>query len=925
MNYRTITVIAVSIVVIMLIFPAANIIYPDHTIQKVPLEHEKNIKEKLFLNESNYNFNNYNKTYFDPTGNKTTVIEGYVYNHSANKTIDNKNLYVIMGNYYSIANINSTGFYKVDVLLSGNGTFYFKVPDYNGIYKKISLNGNNYYYNLSLSPEEKYKFYGYTLLNNKSESDVNLLFSGIFNTLNATSNSNGYFELYLYNQTYNISAHNYNLKSITDPENIKINGSNLNENIMVYQTNKPVYKISGYVYNDNGTLLKNVTITDTYGTVYTNNSGYYVINASYGNNIINFYESGYSSINKTVNVINNRTLNVTLPDINPFSGPNKGYGGLNSGYGNSTAQKHVNSSKVNYSNKTSIILMGNINTTYNTFVSYNYIHFIINVSNTYFYDNVTTNYSGTYIIPLNYTGYYHIIVYSPLYHIKIINVSALNKINYKNFTLTPLNKFIYNINGYVNNKDNNLGINGTIIIENSKPSILIEYKYNKTYNITLPSGYYKILYYSSGFYTNTKIITNLSKNTTINENLTPVNSIGNNINIYSSKNNINKSNITDYIPYISNKNINNNLTINQLNGTKNITITLDFGKNVADQKFMLLIKENGVIYYYLNKTNNYGYSTIKLYYTGNYTISGYFLNYTITQKNYSLYENGTIHPNITNNPEYNYNLTVKSYYAINNTYSVPYENIKAYGGIFNIYYNNASSNKNGTYFNYLLPYGIYNITYNNIHYTNSSFNISISNLNGKSLDKVYAYIIDLNVKSNVSYNYTLTYNGGIYNNITNNTYLTSYGINNIKIYKNNIELYNYNITLNKANPSYYVNATINSNLNNTSYKHSDINSGKYNYTYSLNFNNTVYIYKITIPHNVVEYLNKYNYTIYDNGVEIENGTRSGQYINITNGISAKGNITIDIYGYMNGTVNSTTTSAVIYNYNVNIKSNNLNE
>jgi len=924
MNYKAITAIAVSIVVIMLIFPAANIIYPYHTIQKVPLEHEKDIKEKLFLNESKYNFNNYNKTYFNPTGNKTTVIEGYVYNYSANKTINDKNLYVIMGNSYSIANINSTGFYKVNVLLSGNGAFYFKVPDYNGIYKKISLDGNNYYYNLSLTPEEKYKFYGYTLLNNKIESNINLLFSGIFNKFTATSNSNGYLELYLYNQTYNISAHKYNLKSITNPENIEINGSNLNENISVYQTNKPVYKVSGYVNNDNKTLLKNVTVTDAYGTVYTNNSGYYVINASYGDNAINFYKSGYSSINKTVNVINNETVNVTLPDINPFSGPDKGYGGLNSGYGNNADQKHVNSSKVNYYNKTSIIITGNINTTHNIFVSYSYIHFIINVNNTYFYDNLTTNYNGIYIIPLDYTGYYNIVVYSPLYHTKIINVSALNKINYKNFTLKPLNKFMYNINGSVGNRDNSLSINGTIIIENSRPSILVEYRYNKTYNITLPAGYYKILYYSSGFYADTTTITNLSRNTTINENLTPVNSIGNNINIYSSKNNINKGNITDYIPYISNKNINNNLTINQLNGTENITITLNFGKNVADQKFMLLVKENGIIYDYLNKTNNYGHSKIKLYYTGNYIISGYFLNYTMAQKSYLLYKNGSIHPNITENKEYNYNLTVKSYYAINNSYSVLYKGIKGYAGIFNIYYNNASSNKNGTYFNYLLPYGIYSITYNNIHYTNLSFNINIPS-SGSSTHYVYAYIIDLNVNSSVSYNYILTYNYGIYISTTNYTYLTSYGINNIRIYKNNIELYNYNINLNKTNHSYYVNVTINNNSNNTSYESYNGYTSKYNYTYSLNFNKTVYIYKITIPYNVSEYLNVYNYTIYDNGVEIKNGTSSRQYINITSGISAKGNITIYIYGHKSGIINDTSTNAVIYNYSVNIKSSNLNE
>ncbi len=921
MNYKTLAALGISIIVIILVFPAANIIYP-HNVSQKPIDlHQKNLDEKLFKNQSEEKFN-YSKTYFNPTGNKTTTIEGYVISSSNNTAISNKSLYAIMGNYYTIADTNSTGFYKIEALLLGNGTIYLKVPDYNGIYKKISLNGNNICYNLSLNPEKKYKFSGYTLLNGNRSPGINLIFSGIFNNANATSNSNGYFSIGLYNQTYNISADNYNLNHNTEPVAITINGKDLNQNITVYRSMKPVYKISGYVYNNNGSPLKNAIVSNIYGTVHTNNSGYYSINASYGGNTIYFYKTGYNGIAKTVNIINNITLNVTLPNATPFAGSNKGYGGAGSGYGNGTSQKHINSSDVNYSNKTSLIITGNINTTNNTSVSYQYIYFIINVNNTYFYDNTTTNYSGAYTISLNYNGDYHIAVYSLFYHIKLINVSAFNKINYKNITLIP--KHTYNVNGTVKNGYNRLGINGTVIIENSKPVILIKYNYNSIYNISLPEGYYRIIYKSPGF-NNLTYNMNLTNNITINENLIPVNSIGKNINIYSNKDNISTANITKDIPYINSTNINNNLTFNMLNGTKNISITLDFGKNVLDQKFMLLIKENGVIYNYTGITNNSGYSKIDLYYTGIYSISGYFLNYTVVQKNYLLNNSMSISTTLDKNIEHNYNITIRSDYPVSGSYSVPYKNIKGYGGIFSVYYNSVTSNNYGTYFNYLLPGGVYNISYNNIHYVNSSFNIKVSGNNNKYTDNVYAYIIKIGVTTNTSYKYILTYNDGNYTDTTNNTYLTSYGINNLKIYKNGNELYDYNITLTKTYPAYYINVTLNNNLNNTVYNVSHIHNSNYNYTYSLNINNTVHIYSIKIPYNVAHYLQSYNFTIYDNGKAVYNGINSGQYINLTNYITVKGNITVNIYGHLAGIINDSSGYSVIYNYNVNVKDSVLKE
>ncbi len=925
MNYKTVAAIGISIIVIILVFPAANIIYPYNVShQKVPINiHPQHLDEKLFKNQSIEKFN-YNNTYFNPTGNVTTTIEGYATNSSSGKSISNNSLYVIMGDYYTKTNTNSTGFYKTKTLLSGNGNMYFKVPDYKGIYKKVLLTGNTVHYNLSLSPEKRYKLSGYTILNGTKAPGTNLIFSGIFNSLRTTSNSNGYFTAYLYNQTYNISTYNYNLKPNTEPRAVTINGTGLNQNITVYQTTKPVYKISGYVYNNNGTLLKNVTVSDLYGTVYTNSSGYYSINASYGQNTVYFYKNGYSSVGKTIDVTHNTTLNVTLPNTTPFSGSNNGYGGAGSGYGNGTSQKHVSSSKVNYSNKTSIIITGNINTTYNTFASYDYLHFIINVNNTYFYDNVTTNYNGTYVIPLNYTGDYHIIVYSPLYHTRSINVSALNKINYKNFTLTPFNKFIYHINGAVKNSYNGVGINGTIIIENSKPAILMEYKYNSIYNISLPSGYYRVIYKSPGFHNTMHNITDLTGNITMDENLIPVNSIGKSINVYTNINSISKTNITKDVPYISNHDISNNLTFNQLNGTKTINVKLDFGSTSANQKFILLIKENGVIYNYTGVTDSSGYATIELYYTGNYVISGYLLNHTMVQENYAIYKDTSVPTTMQKNTEHNYNVTVKSYKPINGNYSVPYKTIKGYGGIFSIYYNNASSNNSGTYFNYLLPDGIYNIGYNNIHYVNSSFNINASN-SDKYIDHVYAYIIKINVITSTSYNYTLTYDNGNYTGTTNSTYLTSYGVNNIKIYKKGNELYNYNINLNKADPAYYVNVTLNSNSNKTTYNASDIHNDNYNYTYSLNTDNNIHIYSIKIPASVAKYLSTYNFTVCDNGKAIYNGTSSGQYMNLTNYISGKGNITVDIHGHLAGNLNDTAGYAVIYNYNVNIKSDVLKE
>ena len=463
---------------------------------------------------------------------------------------------------------------------------------------------------------------------------------------------------------------------------------------------------------------------------------------------------------------------------------------------------------------------------------------------------------------------------------------GLHTFSDKNFTLT----------GNVSNLYNGLPVHGSLIISNNTIRRVVDYSQNGTFKITLPGGPYSLSYSSPGFDTmNSSIF--LDKNKTVNQNIIPLQSIGNRISILGTNTSIigNTLNISQSVPYLSDKNISYGLDRNNITGQKNNIITLEFGKTLNNTAFIVLITQDGTVYEYNGTTNSTGNATMSLNYSGNYTMSAYTLYYNSTIVKYKTASgNGTIKFQMEKRQTYNETVKLSSNYNLNGNKSVNESTLTGHGGIFHLQTTDITINSTGTYYHYSVPAGTYGFSYNNQSFVGKLFSVNVIG-NQTSSENVSAYVIAVNITDRTGSGYSYNISGVAVNNTVNNTYRATAGTHTLSVSISGKIIYTYNISLKSGNPYYEVTLTLNNNNFNvtgilTSYPDKDLNL---NYTGTIPSNVTITGMQLK---NVTFSSSSSNVTIINNKTPYSvNGTMSNYIFNLTTPLAiSSGNLAIRV-------------------------------
>ena len=398
----------------------------------------------------------------------------------------------------------------------------------------------------------------------------------------------------------------------------------------------------------------------------------------------------------------------------------------------------------------------------------------------------------------------------PEYHPvdRLINGQGNNTTSHGTHPL-PFSNRTYTLSGNISNLYNGLPVNGTVIIKNSTMSRELNYSKNGTFYTILPGGSYSITYSSPGFSNYTTSI-DLNKNTTENQAITPVASIGPGLSDIGSMAAIasNSVNISNTVPYLSNKSISSGAGNNDINSIHDVNITLNLGKDLANKQFVALIDQNSAVYQYSGFTNSSGEDNITLGYSGNYTISAYTLYYNSSAISYNTANGtGTINFHMVKRQIYAETVELSSDYRLNGSVAVDNSTLNAYGGIFTLYNTNITSNSSGTYYNYSIPSGMYRFFYTNPNFVSKSFTLNVTH-SGYSRETVKAYIISVNITDNTGFPYSYTLSGTSYSNGAHRAHA---GNNFLNIMVSGKTLDTKDIYLTPGTPYYGINLTINNN------------------------------------------------------------------------------------------------------------------
>ncbi|WMT51936.1 MAG: hypothetical protein RE471_03425 [Ferroplasma sp.] len=387
----------------------------------------------------------------------------------------------------------------------------------------------------------------------------------------------------------------------------------------------------------------------------------------------------------------------------------------------------------------------------------------------------------------------------------------------------PFSNRNYTLSGNISNLYNGLPVHGTLIIKNSTMSRELNYSKNGTFSTVLPGGSYSITYSSPGFSNYTTSLY-LNKNTTENQAITPAPSIGTGVYNIGSLGSIasNSVNISNTVPYLSNKSIPSSTGNNSINSKYKTNITLNLGKGLASKQFVALIEQNAAVYQYSGFTNSSGEDNITLGYSGNYTIAAYTLYYNSSAIRYNTAGgSGVINFHMVKRQTYNETVELSSDYLLNGSAAVNSSTLNAYGGVFSLQHTNITSNSSGTYYNYSIPSGMYRFSYTNPYFVGKSFTLNVTH-SGYSRETVKAYIISVNITDNTGFSYSYTLSGIQYSNGAHRAYA---GSNTLNINISGRIIDTKYIYLAPGTPYYGINLTINNN-NFTLSGTENYNSGK---------------------------------------------------------------------------------------------------
>ena len=724
MNAKAIALMIVGIVLVSFVFSYFHVGYPTG----IP-----DIKQDVQV----FQIQGYNgiglgngKTTISPQGKADVVIQGYIKNASSNSPLGNSQLFAFLSLADTSTVTSGSGFYKITVLYSGTYTLAFKVYSYKTQYVSLSVFGNTVWNNMSFTPAHRFPIEGKTVgFNSVStmEPDISMNLQGFFGQndfLITQSNSHGYFNISAYNDSYYISITTPQYGRTTVPSYLNVSGPQ--KNLAVIQV-LPLkyYSVSGYILNNLTKPVPGATVMSLQSNRSTtsNGTGYYNLTVQYGNVEVSAYMVGFVGHKNPTFVSKNITdFNITLINVNPFSGQNTngatsgtGVSGIPpSAAGNISKALQGNTSSINYAkgpSNTSYSLSGNVtdNTTGQKVAS-TYLKFYLNVNGTIFYENVTTNGTGYYHLVLQYPGSYTFVVYSPFYDDYQFSYKVTGN-QYWNFKLTPYANHVYTVTGYVKNK---LGtsLSGITVSANYvyPPKFSnVSTEYNTTdasggYSLRVFEANYTFSAFGLGYSINYTVVLNVDKN------LGDVNITLQDINPFptgsgSGKSGVSNPQLSNLSSFLSGRG--NGSTVFYKTGGSgkyNITGIVTNSNNslpVFNTQLEFFANVSGTTYHANVTTGSGGQYVLNLSYKGNYTLAVYSRDYYLFIHNFNVTENLTASFDMTPLP--NYVHTVSG--TVLNLAGYPVNTSKIYVGIDGPHFYTArqnTTNSTGNYSIYLI-------------------------------------------------------------------------------------------------------------------------------------------------------------------------------------------------------------------------------
>ncbi|OWP55887.1 MAG: hypothetical protein B2I17_07775 [Thermoplasmatales archaeon B_DKE] len=665
MNAKAIALMVVGIVLVSFVFSYFHVEYPTG----IP-NTDQHIQVFQIQGYNGIGLGN-GKTTINPQGKSTVVIQGFIKNASSNSPLENTPLYAFLSLADTSTVTSGNGFYKIAVLYTGTYTLAFKSYSYKTDYVSLSVFGNSVWNNMSFTPAHKFAIEGETLGFNSlvSEPDISMNLQGFFGPsdfISAQSNSQGYFNISAYNDSYHISVTTPQYDKVTVPAYLNVSGTPKQQPELIHVLPLRYYDVSGFIFNNlsepvTGAAVQSLTSS---GSVLSNATGFYNLSVQYGSNVITATKQGFGNGFKTIYVTKNTTdVNITLLNNNPFSGgqgkgTGTGVGGIPpSAGGNITRALQGNTSSVNYgkaSSNTSYSLSGNVtdNVTKQR-VAHTEIRFYLNVNGTIFYENVTTNGTGHYDLVFQYPGNYILVAYSPFYDDYKFSYNITGN-QHKNFSLTPFGNHVYTVSGYVKNVLGKVlkNVNVTANYVYALPAVNVSSQYNLTnsngkYSMKLFEANYTFSASGSGYSTNYTGLEDVNSNLTdVNITLPYMNPFTTNSG--SGTSGVGSPQLSNLTSFLAGSGNGSTVYYNETGGPGkyNITGIVTNSNNslpVFDTHLEFFANVSGTTYSEAVQTGYGGQYVLNLSYKGNYTLAVY-------SKEYYLYiQNFTVRGNLDRN------------------------------------------------------------------------------------------------------------------------------------------------------------------------------------------------------------------------------------------------------------------------------------
>ena len=785
MSPKSIALLVVGMVLVSSVFFIFHVSYPANPATIKITQIPKNIKPPTYQIFQNQTFNQpglgFNQTSFTPSGNTSLTLQGYIYNSSSpggKQPVANKILGVAVMQALTLVRTNSQGFYKVQILASGQGTFAFKVFQYSTAYKTLYIGQGltELYKNVSLNPQAKFSISGITQSQGKPLSGVSLKFMNFWGNYYASSGGSGSYTVNMVNSPYSIIAVKSGFDPVPSPSTVNVsNVSVSNYNLNLNSTNNSAFYMSGYIFNKIGDRIPNADVFDAAppvanGSDVSTASGFYNISVAFGTNTINVDAADYTPHAQNVKIYHNTTNeNLTIDALDPFGG---GHTGITTGEPRGLGNQI---SKVNYGNFKNMSVSGQVISTQTSMpVPNTDFTLYTSVNGTYFADIITTNSTGYYKVNVLFTGDYHVNVTSVKFYNTWLNESSLTgSVSGQTIYVTTSPNQIYHLSGGVLNGITNTSLaNATITIYSNNGGVLTTVQANATgqFNITLLGGTYNISISKPGFNTTNSTVTVTGNQTLPPTPITPTTSISpgsgqwtsqagsglpgvNGTSISSQLNS--KQNSTGIVPG-TNSSTPVNLSIRMMNNVTN-------GSSINKTSYEMFIRVNGITLNVTGNTNSTGYSYLNLSYGGTYIVLPEMVYYSGIAKlvNTSAYQGTGKVLYLYLNPLPVYNLTLKlsnplSGYSHSN---IPSSGLTVTGIRLPVSYNNTSVGSNYTVFYYVLPNGTYNFRYSDVNYVTLNFTASLNGAGKFQNETLNPYVLKLSWNTNATWTYDLSRSG----------------------------------------------------------------------------------------------------------------------------------------------------------------------